>query len=153
MARRAPQGGGPEYSPEERREIMVRFLRHYAKTGVLSYSADYAGTTVKTIRRWLKNYPKFKEKFEEMQDRFVDSLEMVAIERAREKSDTLMSLLLRANRPEKYRDNIKMDADVKNQHAPIQLVFSRDEWGDDELPNYAGGEDDEQKEAPSESDE
>lgn len=139
MSRVRPHGGA-NYTPEERKEIMVRFLKAYAKSGVMSYSAAQAGTTVATVRKWIKKYPKFGMKVEEMRERFVDDLEMVAIERAREKSDALMALLLKANRPEKYRENVKMDAEVKNQHAPIQLVFSRDEWGDGELPNYVGGD-------------
>jgi len=130
-------GGGMTYTSEERKEIMVKFLKAYARSGIMSRSADRAGVPIKTVRRWLEKYPNFKEKFEDMQERFVDDLEMVAIERAKEKSDSLMALLLKANRPEKYKENHKIEGDLRNTHAPIQLVFSQDEWGD--MPNYVGG--------------
>lgn len=147
---RRPRGSGRNYTPEERQEIMIRFLKYYSKTGVMTYSADRAGTTVGTIKLWLEKFPKFAQKVEEMRERFVDDLEMVAIERAKEKSDTLMALLLKANRPEKYRENVKMD--VKNQHTPIQLVFSRDEWGEGPLPNYVGGATDGDEQEPESDD-
>lgn len=134
---RVPRGGGPDYSPEERKNIMVRFLKEYSRSGIMTRSADRAGIPVGTVRKWLKRYPKFQKKFEEMRERFVDQLEMVAIERAIEKSDSLMALLLKANRPEKYKENHRIEGDVNHNHAPIQLVFSQDEWGD--MPNYVGG--------------
>lgn len=131
------KGSAADYKPTERKEIMLRFLKSYAKHGIFSRAADRSGVNLHTIRSWQKKYPKFAGRIEEMQDRFVDGLEMIAIERAKEKSDSLMALMLKANRPEKYKENVKLDADVKNQHAPIQLVFSQEEWG--AMPNYVNG--------------
>jgi len=128
--------GSYNYTEAERKETMVRFLKAYAKTGVFTKACDMAIVAPGTVRKWLEKYPKFSKKFEEMRDRFVDSLELVAIERAKEKSDSLLALLLKANRPEKYRENHKIESEVR--HAPVQLVFSRDEWGDD-MPNYVNG--------------
>ena len=137
MTRAKPNGTGRNYKPSERRELMAIFLKAYGKTGNFTYSCTKAGVAPITVRRWLDKHEAYADKFREMQDKFVDGLEMIAVERAKEKSDSLMALLLRANRPEKYRDNIKMDADVKGKQT-VNLVFSKDEWGN--MPNYATGE-------------
>lgn len=142
------------YTPEERVKKMKLFLKAYAREGVFTPSCQAAGVDVHVMRKWVKKYPKFARLFEEMQERFTDSLEMVAIERARDKSDTLMALLLRANRPDKYKDNHKIESNVNT--SPIQLVFTREEWGDAPLPNFVNGgeedaEDDEHSSDNSES--
>lgn len=129
-----PQGGA-NFTESEIKAIKRKFLIKYSRTGVMTYSAEEAGTTPKTIRKWLAKDAKFAKKFEEMQEKFVDTLEIVAVQRAIEKSDSLLITLLKANRAEKYRENVKMDADV-TERKTVKLVFSRDEVSED-MPNYA----------------
>lgn len=124
-------------SENEIKEIKKKFLIMYSRTGVMTYSAERAGTTSVQIRKWLARDEKFKKKFEAMEEKFVDSLEVVAVQRAVEKSDTLLLALLKANKPQKYRENVKVDADVSEKKT-ITLVFSQDEIGD--MPNFAKGE-------------
>ena len=136
MARQNPKPVN-RLSEKEIKEIKTKFLKVYSRTGVLTYSAERAGSTVVQIRKWLSRDEAFAKKFDQMQEKFVDTLEMVAVQRAMEKSDTLLLALLKANRPKKYRENVKMEADV-NEKKTVTLVFSKDEIGD--MPNFAKGE-------------
>jgi len=121
----------------EKKEIKRRFLIAFSRTGVWSHSCERAGVSAAVIRSWLKKDKKFQKKFDQMQEKFVDTLEMVAVQRAVEKSDTLLLALLKANRPAKYRENVKLDADVKEDKT-VKIVFSADEVAD-MMPNYATG--------------
>lgn len=125
---------GKAIPESEKKEIKKRFLITYSRTGNITASCERAGVAPRLIRDWLSKDPKFKAKFDEMQEKFIDSLEMVAVQRAMDKSDTLLLALLKANRPTKFRDNVKLDADVK-QDKTVRLVFSQDELG--AMPNYA----------------
>lgn len=129
-----PKGKGGQLTETQIKEMKKKFLIKYSRTGVLTQSAEAAGTTAQQIRRWLAKDEKFLRKFDQMQEKFVDRLEMVAVQRAIDKSDSLLQMLLRANRPQKYRDNVKVDADV-NEKKTVKLVFSAEEMG--EMPNYA----------------
>ena len=58
--------------------------------------------------------PDFAKAWQDAQQLGLDSLEDVANARARKESDTLLIFLLKAHRPEKYRDRIQIDANVRN---------------------------------------
>lgn len=53
----------------------------------------------------------------DIEERVVEGLEREAIRRATESSDTLLIFLLKANRPEKYRENVKVEHSGKVQHG------------------------------------
>jgi len=110
------------YTDSERAELFAKFLAEFAKCGVRGLAADRVGLRRHTMRDWIEKYPKFKEKFEEIQERFVDGLETVAIERAKEKSDSLLMFLLKAKRREDYGDRSQVD--VNQQGGKIELVFA-----------------------------
>lgn len=107
---------------QELKAQMARVLNEYVKCGVIGIACDLAGMSRKSHRTWLADYPDYKEMFEEVRDRFVDGLEAVAIERARDKSDGLLTLMLKSHRREVYGDS--SDVNIKGEHAPIQLVFA-----------------------------
>jgi hypothetical protein len=110
--------------------LMQRVLSAYVRVGVIGIACDEAGVRRSTHRQWLENFPKYKELFEELQEKFTDGLEKVAIDRAKEKSDPLLAMLLKANRRDKYGD--KAELDHKNLNSPITLVFSEGMLNDDE---------------------
>lgn len=109
--------------PKHIREKMTLILEEYAKSGVIGNSCDLAGVRRKDHYLWLKEYEDYKEMYDIVTERFVDGLELVAIERAKEKSDGLLQMLLKAKRSEVYRD--RSEVNVKGEKGGgIQLVFA-----------------------------
>lgn len=107
--------------PQETKDQMVRVLREFANLGVIGRACDNAGVPRAHHKKWLETYPIYKKRFEEVKEMFVDGLEMIAIERAKEKSDSLLTLMLKAHRREVYGD--KTDVNHSGLQNQIQLVF------------------------------
>lgn len=124
----------------QRKEQMARVLNEYVKCGVIGIACDRAGLSRKIHRDWMEEYPEYKTMFEEVRDRFVDGLEAVAIERAKEKSDGLLTLMLKSHRREVYGD--VADLKVTNTNAPIQLVFAEGMLSEEDKKMLSGGDDD-----------
>ncbi len=109
--------------PELVKEKMTMILQEYAATGVMGTSVARAGVSANEHKKWLEDYPTYKEMFLEVKERFVDTLETTAIERAKEKSDSLLMFLLKAHRREVYGD--KSEVDLKSSKGSgIQLIFA-----------------------------
>lgn len=109
--------------PDRLKDKMTLILEEFAKTGVIGIAVDLAGVRRKDHYQWLKDYEDYKEMYDIVKDRFVDGLERVAIERAKEKSDSLLQMMLKAHRREVYGDTSEVN--VKNQQGGgIQLVFA-----------------------------
>jgi hypothetical protein len=102
---------------------MTRVLNEYVKCGVIGVACDRAGIGRRQHANWLSNYPQYKEMYETMRERFVDGLELVAIERAKEKSDSLMITMLKAHRGDVYNDNSRLELSGQVA-APITLMFA-----------------------------
>jgi hypothetical protein len=69
---------------------------------------------------------------------FVDGLEVVAIQRAKDKSDSLLTLMLKAHRREVYGDKSEIEhKGLKNQ---IQLVFAESMLTEEEKKLLQGTE-------------
>ena len=84
------------------------YLDAYANTRTESESADTAGVTVSTAQAWkFLNTLGFKRRLEIADLRFSDSLQVLALERAREPDApaSLLIALLRAHIPEKFSSN------------------------------------------------
>lgn len=113
---------------ERRRKI---FLKTLAKTGRVGYSARAAGYSCSTyLARIRRSDPDFSAQWDEALDTAMDILEDAAHERAVDGveepvfhqgaivghklkySDGLLTTLLKANNPDKYRDNTKLDVNV-----------------------------------------
>ena len=113
---------------QRRRKI---FLKTLAKTGRIGYSARAAGYSCSTyLARVRRLDPDFSAQWDEALDTAMDVLEDAAHERAVDGveepvfhkgeivghklrySDGLLTTLLKANKPDKYRDNTKVDVNV-----------------------------------------
>ena len=84
------------------------YLDAYANTRAVSDAADTAGVTVSTAQAWkYLNTLGFKRRLEIADLRFSDSLQVLALERAREPDApaSLLIALLRAHIPEKFSSN------------------------------------------------
>lgn len=117
-----PNPNGEINNPETKIQ-MTRVLNEFVRCGVIGLACDRSGVSRKAHCRWLEDYPKYKELYETMRERFVDGLEAVAIERAKEKSDSLMLALLKAHRKEVYGDTSNVNMNLTGQ-APITLMFA-----------------------------
>lgn len=126
-----------ERTVAETKELMQRVLSNYVQLGVIGLACDKAGVRRKTHNEWMIKYPVYKEKFEELREKFVDGLESVAIERAKEKSDGLLMFLLKAERREKYGDQSNVNLGSQTG-APIQLVFAEGMLNDEEKKLIGG---------------
>jgi hypothetical protein len=81
------------------------FLKGLAETCNVKLSCDRAGIHRDTAYSRRAVSPEFAERWDDAIDDGVDALEEVARRRAFEGSDTLLIFLLKAHRPERYRDN------------------------------------------------
>lgn len=110
------------YTNAEIKERMKRVLTKYVELGVIGMACDLCGERRKTHQDWMNQYPAYRERFEELREKFVDGLESVAIERAKASSDSLLKLMLQSHRREVYGD--RSEIDLKKPPAPITLVFA-----------------------------
>ena len=87
------------------------FLAAFAETGVVLAAAQAAGVGRTSVYRWLEHDEAFSSAFHQAEEDSTQHLERVAYERAtraQEPSDTLLIFLLKARRPERYRDRFEV---------------------------------------------
>lgn len=116
--------------PQQTKDEMMAVLREYVNLGVIGRSYDNAGVPRSKHKIWMEEYPIYKKRFDEVHDMFVDGLEMIAIQRAKEKSDSLLTLMLKSHRREVYGD--KSDVNHTGIGNQIQLVFADGMLNDEE---------------------
>lgn len=90
------------------------FLAALSEHGNVSQAARAARIDRSTAYLARHADPAFAAAWLKAQEQGLDSLEDVAVERARTESDTLLIFLLKAHRPDKYRDRVQVDANVRN---------------------------------------
>jgi len=120
------------------------FLNALAITGSISKSAEAAGVNRNQHRAWAKESPEFAEALVEAREVWADSLEAEAVRRAVEgtldpivqngkqvigpdgkplfrnnKSDYLLSLLLKGHRPERYNPPVQTQAIQQTMVASV----------------------------------
>src|SRR6516162_10423180 len=125
-----------------------RFLKALADTGIVSAAAEMAGTSRTRVYELRKRDPAFAAGWEEAEERAADALEAEAWRRAvagvpeplvsagkvvrdddgrpiaiRRYSDALMIALLKARRPERFKDRA-----VANQRRALDEIAERAGW-------------------------
>lgn len=128
-----------ERSKEETKVLMQKVLSKYVSCGVIGLACDEAGVRRKTHSEWMIKYPAYKEKFEELREKFVDGIEKVGIERAKSGSDGMIQFMLKAHRREVYGDKSSVELAGQPNAAPIQLVFAEGMLNENEK-KILGGE-------------
>lgn len=125
MGRKAATKATPE---KEVNDIaMMMFLAELADSGTVTAAADIAGINKKTAYRWRDSDKEFAEAWDDALEIGTDGLEREAIRRARdgltkpvfqggkrvgevqEYSDTLLIFMLKARRPDKYRERVSAE--------------------------------------------
>lgn len=86
-----------------------RFLEAFAETGMVSQACRIAGINRSTAYRARQRNESFALAWADVEERTTEELEQVARQRAVDGSDTLMIFLLKARRPETYRENVKIE--------------------------------------------
>lgn len=97
-------------TPKKIREWKQNFLAALRDTGNVRLSAKHAGIDRTTAYKAYHSDEEFRRQWDSSIDDAIDTLEGVARQRAMATSDTLLIFLLKAHRPEKYRE--KYDAKV-----------------------------------------
>lgn len=82
----------------------ARALRAYRKSGTIASACRAANIARETWRRWLEADTAFAMLAEEAYEELTDSLETIAVERAKKESDTLLIFLLKSLRRNKFAD-------------------------------------------------
>lgn len=96
----------------ERRAI---FLRELSRSPVVGTAARAAGIPLAKAYRLKGSDPRFSAAWDEALTVAVDRVEEVAIARAMRKSDKLMEMVLKAKRPEEYRERVDVAVALRGE--------------------------------------
>jgi hypothetical protein len=108
-------------TPKKADEWRPVFLNTLRNTGNVRASCQAAGITRQVAYAHRSSAKEFAAQWDEALQDAIDGLEAVAINRARTSSDTLLIFLLKAHRPEKYRETINQHHTI-NQATAAQLT-------------------------------
>lgn len=119
-----------KWTPALTRELKMVFLRAYARHGIISDGTVAAGITYRTYHRWRKDDEVFNEDCKTAESMANDLMEREARRRAidgferpviyqgevtetyTDYSDSLLTTLLKGNRPEKYKERTQLSGSV-----------------------------------------
>lgn len=122
----------------------VAFLSHFAVLGVITEAAVAAGVDRERHYEWLadpEKYPNYREAYENAREKAADRLEAEATRRAvdgweepvfqqgmqvgliRRHSDRMLEILLKARRPERFRE--RHDVTTGGEKLPAAVDLSR----------------------------
>ena len=111
MARTITQRPDGLNAQKRAKEAILAALREGATTAEAAEAGRVSRTTAWT---WRQQDEAFALAYHDAEEHGTDSLEQVARRRAVEGSDTLLIFLLKARRPEKYRDRVDITAKVES---------------------------------------
>ena len=85
------------------------FLGALTEGASVTAACDRAVITRRTVYVWRAADPEFAAAWDDAIEAGTDALEDEALRRAKDKSDTLLIFLLKARRPEKYKDRVSTE--------------------------------------------
>lgn len=113
------------------REAMERFLSRLRESGNIRASCEAAGVPRSTAYRWRDRWATFRDEWDEALEDALDILEATAWKRAvKEQSDRLLMFLLKAHRPDKYKDRSQVEHSGDGG-GPIVITLTWDDNDDD----------------------
>jgi hypothetical protein len=104
-----------------KRDWAPRFLEVFRSTCNVRLSAEAAGIDRDSAYRRRQRDPAFAERWAQAEQDAIDVLEAEARRRALSVSDTLLIFLLKAHRPERYRESIRIDLRREAQRLADEL--------------------------------
>lgn len=90
--------------PEVKKEAKEAFLRGLRDRGAVAHACEVAGICRATAYNWRKDDEEFAAAWDKAVEESIELLEASVYERARQKDTLAAIFLLKAARPEKYRD-------------------------------------------------
>jgi hypothetical protein len=122
-----PKPGSPASSKSTESTLKKRnaFIEVFKRTGNITYAAEQVGINRTTHFTWMKKDPKYVVRFNSAREEAADVMEAEAwrrgvkgvdkpvfyrgeeVAKIKEYSDLLLIFLLKANRPEKFRDKVE----------------------------------------------
>jgi len=108
---------------------MPAFLESYIVKGNIYEASLEAGVSSSVVRKAIRDNPQFKEEFDDAQSDFADRLEGEAGRRALSDSDMLLEKMLKAHKPDKYKDG----QIINNGEIKAFIGFTPDDWDDVEI--------------------
>ena len=102
----------------------AKLLAKLATGASISASAKAAGVSRQTYYDWRENDETFAKLADEAIETGTDSLEDSALRQAKGGNTSLMVLLLKARRPDKYKDRIANEHSGQNGE-PLKIVIER----------------------------
>jgi hypothetical protein len=85
------------------------FLEALRETATVTEACRVAGIGRATAYRARQQDEAFAVAWADVEEESTETLESVAVQRAKDGSDTLMIFLLKSRRPQKYRENVKIE--------------------------------------------
>lgn len=104
---------------DERAQKQAQFLAAFRDSGNVRASCFAAGIARRTAYDWRDAYPDFAAQWDAALDDAIDVLEAVAQQRAKATSDTLLIFLLKAHRPDKYRETYNVRLLIERETAAL----------------------------------
>lgn len=89
---------------KRRQEWMPRFLELFGATCNITLACKGAGVSRGTVYGYQRDNEEFAQQMADAKQQAIETLEAICWDRAKKKSDLLMMFLLKAHRPEMYRE-------------------------------------------------
>ena len=113
-------GNGTNGTLAANRHLMDRFLEKFRDCANVRMACEAAGVPRRTAYNWRAKYRTFAAEWEDAKEDACDILEGEAWERAvEEKSDRLLMFLLKAHRPERFKERRETAVDVTSDGKPL----------------------------------
>lgn len=103
---------------DDKREL---FIRVYVDTGDIAQARDSIGITASMYNEEIERNPDFRTQVEEAEPKANQILEERAIQMALRGNDKILTLVLKAKRPEQYGDKIKIEQNTNVRLSDDQL--------------------------------
>lgn len=103
--------------PPSLEEWHAKFIGCLRATGNVQYSAEYCGVSRQRVYQVRQADAEFREQWKFAMEAACDDLELEARRRAKAGSDVLLIFLLKAHRPQIYRDRVQLDVNLVGRMA------------------------------------
>jgi hypothetical protein len=121
----------PNLTPEKRTagEWRPQFLAALRNSGNIRASCQAAGVSRQVVYDHRRRSAEFRQQWDEALEDAIDVLEAEARRRAMQSSDTLLIFLLKAHRPEKYSERVRLDVLIRQaaERVAAELGLTADE--------------------------
>lgn len=104
------------------------FLWSLASGESVRGACEYAGLGRQTVYEWRAEDAEFKAQWEAAVESGTSVLEDIALERAKDKSDTLLIFLLKSRRPDVYAERKVIAGEVNHVHSGQVGVSASADW-------------------------